>query len=214
MDASPSPTIEIHPGPVDAEGRATADFAYIADEGWGAVGKLVYSSSTGVAIREITISGKPFEDEDLVAITSNVLRHVPTGKILASALAVFTNTADLPDPDLPPRSEKRQPGRQPLSDDLLQSLAEAYLRETGPDMPRGAISRLAEAFDKPTPTISRWVMRARADGWLGPAVPGREGAEPGPRLLAKRDFRQRGVGGHPRPHEVKADQPGGQQDGE
>lgn len=204
MDASPSPNVEIHPGPVDNQGRATARFAYISDEGWGVVGKLVHTGR-GPVISELTISGSPgVDDDDLQPITSTVLRRIPTGEILASALAVFTGTTDFE--VVVPEADRRQPGRQPLSDDLLQAVAEAYLRETAPGMPRGAIGRLAEAFDKPSPTISRWVMRARTDGWLGPAIPGREGAEPGPRL--KRDHRQRGVGGHPRPQSLNADEPG------
>jgi hypothetical protein len=67
-------------------------------------------------------------------------------------------------------------------------------------------------------TMSRYVFRARQTGWLGPAVHGREGSEPGPKLIAEssqphsRLHGQRGVGGHPRPQSLKqgeqGDEPG------
>lgn len=180
MDASPSPSIEIHPRPPDAWGRTTADFAYTG-EGWAVVGQLV-QTPRGIVIGEITISGAPAGEEDLQPITSTVLRQVPTGEILASALGsgLFSGPTQ---PRTDEQAEKRQPGRQPLSADLLRDVALRYLVETLPGRPRGAVQRLAEHYGKPPQMISRWVMRARRDGWLGPAVPGREGAEIGPRLL-------------------------------
>lgn len=81
---------------------------------------------------------------------------------------------------------KPQPGRAPLPDELLQQVAEGYLAESGPGKPRGAVKRLAEQLGRPEATVSRWVSRARKDGWLGPGRQGHEGAEPGPKLLAAR----------------------------
>lgn len=90
----------------------------------------------------------------------------------------------------PPASATRTPtgpptgGRQPLTDDLLKSVAEAYLRETAYGQPPGAMKRLAAEFERPEETLRTWVGRARARGWLGPSRKGRRGAEPGPRLTA------------------------------
>lgn len=74
-------------------------------------------------------------------------------------------------------------GRRPLDDDLLRRVAEAYLRETAPGQPTGAMARLAAEFERPEETVRSWLARARARGWLGPSRKGRRGAEPGPRLL-------------------------------
>ena len=75
-------------------------------------------------------------------------------------------------------------GRQPLDDDLLRRVAEAYLRETEPGQPPGAVGRLASEFGRPEETVRGWITRARTRGWLGPSRKGRRGAEPGPRLTA------------------------------
>lgn len=75
-------------------------------------------------------------------------------------------------------------GRQPLDDDLLRRVAEAYLRETAPGQPLGAMGRLACEFGRPEETVRSWIARARSRGWLGPSRKGRRGAEPGPRLTA------------------------------
>lgn len=82
--------------------------------------------------------------------------------------------------------EKPQPGRAPLPDELLREVAEGYLAESAPGKPRGAVKRLAEHLGRSENTVSRWVSKARKDGWLGPGRQGHEGAEPGPRLLAAR----------------------------
>lgn len=185
MDASPSPTIEISRSAPDTHGRPTADFTYDSGEDWGATGQLVRTRK-GIVISELTVTGFTEADKEPKPITSGVLRSVPTGEIVAAAL----ESGFLAHPEAAPatpRSSKPQPGRQPLSEELMRSVAEAYLAETAPGKPRGAIKRLAEQFGKPGPTISRWVMRAREDGWLGPAVPGREGATPGRRLLEEWD---------------------------
>lgn len=79
--------------------------------------------------------------------------------------------------------QKSQPGRAPLPDELLHQVAEGYLAEAAPGKPRGAVKRLAQQLGRSENTVSRWVARARKDGWLGPGRQGHEGAEPGPRLL-------------------------------
>lgn len=79
-----------------------------------------------------------------------------------------------------------QPGRAPLPDELLHQVAEGYLAEAAPGRPRGAVKRLAQQLGRSENTVSRWVARARRDGWLGPGRQGHEGAEPGPRLLDAR----------------------------
>jgi transposase-like protein len=82
--------------------------------------------------------------------------------------------------------ERAQPGRAPLPDELLRQVAEGYILENAPGKPRGAVKRLAQQLGRSENTVSRWVARARKDGWLGPGRQGHEGAEPGPRLLAAR----------------------------
>lgn len=83
-------------------------------------------------------------------------------------------------------AKESQPGRAPLPDELLYQVAEGYLAEAAPGKPRGAVKRLAQQLGRSENTVSRWVARARKDGWLGPGRQGHEGAEPGPRLVAKR----------------------------
>ncbi|QFZ78716.1 hypothetical protein GFH48_12825 [Streptomyces fagopyri] len=61
-------------------------------------------------------------------------------------------------------------------------MAHRYWLYTGPGQPPGAVKRLAADFNRPEETIRTWVARARREGWLGPSVKGRAGAEPGPKL--------------------------------
>jgi hypothetical protein len=91
-----------------------------------------------------------------------------------------------PAPSLPARTPigPQHGGRQPLNDDFLKTVAEAYLRETAYGQPPGAMKRLAVEFGRPEETVRTWVGRARTRGWLGPSRRGRRGAEPGPRLTA------------------------------
>jgi hypothetical protein len=194
MDASDTPDgatdsatearIRVTPPLPDDNERVTGRFHYEVPEDFVATGVLS-RTWRGLAITQLTVEPWGEMDDEPGHITSKLLRRIPTGAIIAAA-----QSAGLAGPEaeaVPARIEKRQPGRQPLSDDLLRDIAEAYLRETAPGMPRGSITRLAEQYGKPKPMIARWVMRARGDGWLGPAAPGREGGEPGPRLLAARN---------------------------
>lgn len=87
-----------------------------------------------------------------------------------------------PDPALATPIGPPSGGRQLLDDDLMRRIAEAYLRETAPGQPTGALGRLAAEFGRPEETVRSWIARARTRGWLGPSRQGRRGAEPGPRL--------------------------------
>ncbi len=84
--------------------------------------------------------------------------------------------------DPAPAVTDRRGGRAALTDDLLRDIAVRYLIETLPGQPPGAMKRMSARFGRPEETIRTWVGRARRDGWLGPSVKGRAGAEPGPRL--------------------------------
>ncbi len=152
----------------------------------------------------------PSEDDAPAAvsapITSEVLRRIPLGQIVARAQAELADqswkdegviTLGLGRPQgssaagLAPASvralenagalaQPAQRGRPPLDGELLHRLAHAYLREAvnGPGLHR----RLADLFDRPEPTIKDWIKAARVRGYLSPAVPGRRAAGPGPLL--------------------------------
>lgn len=165
------------PQPSDND-RVIARFASEHPDGWKAHG-AISRTWRGLAITQLEVVPWIEVDNEPGHITSSLLRQIPTGAILAAAQSAVAQ----PETSPTERPEKRQPGRQPLSDELLLAVADGYLLETSPGRGRGAIGRLAERMGKPAPTVSRWVMRARADGWLGPAVPGREGAEPGAKYI-------------------------------
>ena len=174
--------IHFTPRPDDAWQRAAVGFVCDSDNGWTATGAVTRTRSRVLAITEVVFHGPTDDDGAPGPVTSLNLRQLPTGAILAGAMhrGLLANNAEVV-----PRKPVGRSGRAPLSDELIRSVAESYLAETAPGRPRGVIQRLAEQFGKPVPTIGRWVMRARADGWLGPAVSGREGGEPGPRLIAE-----------------------------
>jgi hypothetical protein len=113
-------------------------------------------------------------------VTGNLLRKVPVGEILNHVRADAARLSP-PEQEAVPQSERapRRGGRAALSDDLLRRVAVAYLGETRPDKPSGALQRLSAEFGRPEGTIRTWLARARSDGWLGPSVRGRAGAEPG-----------------------------------
>ncbi|WP_405597603.1 hypothetical protein OG741_13980 [Streptomyces sp. NBC_01410] len=134
-------------------------------------------------------------------MTSRLLRDIPVGEILDAArqwtaMNEIANTGPWAIMINPPErtadeiiaasttSDKPSPGRAALPDELLMAVAEGYIAESAPGKPRGAVKRLAAVLKRPEETVSRWVARARKEGWLGPGAAGREGAEPGPRLAA------------------------------
>ncbi|AYV32277.1 hypothetical protein EES41_36580 [Streptomyces sp. ADI95-16] len=136
-------------------------------------------------------------------ITSDVLRRIPVGLIVARAQAELADQSWKEEaitvfgrprtagPELAAASlqalenanalaQPAQRGRPPLEEKLLHRVARAYLREAanGPGLHR----RLADHFDRPEPTIKDWIKAARVRGYLSPAVPGRRAAGPGPLL--------------------------------
>ncbi|MGW0162083.1 hypothetical protein ACWDUN_22500 [Mycobacterium sp. NPDC003323] len=142
-------------------------------------------------------------DEPTTLITSDTLRRIPLGDILARV------ERDLPDDswrnegiqqvpgntrlrveDLSGDQRRalentttvtaRRKGRPELSDELLIEVAEAYIGEAARG--RGAIGRLSTMFDRPEPTIRDWISTARKREFLAPTTPGRRGAAPGPKL--------------------------------
>lgn len=127
-------------------------------------------------------SGVPYESGDEPA--ERLLDEVFREPMYAPGSKVTIRTADeILSAGAPQRP---QPGRAPLPDELLRQVAEGYILENAPGKPRGAVKRLAEQLGRSENTVSRWVARARKDGWLGPGRQGHEGAEPGPRLIAAR----------------------------
>lgn len=190
MNADPDTTpsgedrVRITSQPDDAWHRHTASFRYDSSEGWTATGTVTRTRRRGVVITDVRFEAPGDEDGAPGPVTSTALRQLPISDILSSAMqsGLLPQYPTTP----PPKREPRPSGRAPLTDAHIRDVAETYLRETGPGKPRGALRRVAEHFGKPVPTASHWVQRARADGWLGPAVTGREGGEPGPRLLQAR----------------------------
>jgi hypothetical protein len=66
-------------------------------------------------------------------------------------------------------------GKGRISDEYLARLAAAY--EALVPEGRGVSTALADALDKPVPTIKGHIMRARREGYLDEAIEGREGGE-------------------------------------
>jgi hypothetical protein len=139
-------------------------------------------------------------------ITSDLLRKIPLGTIVARAQATLaqedwrdegvtqlglTGPRDIPTENLLPTelaalehaaasATSMTRGRPSLPDDLLAEVAHRYLREAaaGPGLTR----RLSAHFDRPEPTIRDWISAARRRGFLSEATPGRRAAAPGPML--------------------------------
>lgn len=145
---------------------------------WTARGAATRSPS-GVVISSLEVA--PAADA-VNGVTAALLRKVPVGVILNHVRAEIARLSPAaPEPAERPK-EPRKGGRAALSDELLRQVAVAYLGETRPDKPAGALQRLASEFERPEGTIRTWLAKARRAGWLGPGVKGRAGAEPGPRL--------------------------------
>jgi hypothetical protein len=144
----------------------------------------------------------PSDDDPPALITSDVLRRIPLGDIVARTQRWLADDSwrtegirAYPGPDLRPddltdhqrralenssKSGPRRRGRPELSDELLIDVAETYIREASRG--RGAISRMAQSFDRPEATVRDWISIARRRGYLAPTKPGRRGAAPGPQL--------------------------------
>ncbi|ULR50601.1 helix-turn-helix domain-containing protein [Streptomyces deccanensis] len=190
-----------HPTPDEAKQGIVGHFVQSGD-GWTAVGTVARGPQGLSIIRLEVIPGKVGDDVG-PSVTSRMLRDIPVGALLDrvrqwaamnEALASVSGEGVLMGFERPSRTADEiiaagaptepRPGRAALPDELMRAVAEGYIAESAPGMPRGAVKRLAEALDRPEQTVSRWVARARKEGWLGPGAAGREGAEPGPRLVA------------------------------
>ncbi len=151
---------------------------------WSASGELTRGPS-GLVISALTL-----HPEGTSGVTGALMRRIQVGEMLAAirfkmVADTVNRVVDAGGPTFTPADERppRRGGRAALTDELLRDVAVAYLVETGPGMPAGALKRMAEQFARPEETMRTWVTRARRDGWLGPSVKGRSGAEPGPRLI-------------------------------
>lgn len=138
-------------------------------------------------------------------ITSDVLRRIPLGRIIAMAqqslaqeewrtegLRVLMGLDRGPDEltqneisaletGIRAASQTKR-GRPPLPETTLIDVAHAYLEEAAAGV--GLLKRLSQRFDRPEPTIRDWIAGARREGYLTPATAGKRGAGPGPRLQA------------------------------
>ncbi|MEU5248043.1 hypothetical protein AB0G81_28815 [Streptomyces asoensis] len=224
-DAVPGPSLTLF---VKERGRGpgyVADFLYKAADLPVTVHGILVNEGAGLGLIELELwrpgwgywddfgdfvgpspESVPVQEERsavLAPITSDVLRRIPVGQILARAQAeladqswkeeglIAIGRSQAADPGIAPASLQvlenanalAKPvtrGRPPLDESLLRRVAHAYLREAinGPGLTR----RLAGLFDRPEPTIKDWIKAARDRGYLSPAVPGRRAAGPGPLL--------------------------------
>lgn len=111
-------------------------------------------------------------------LTHALLRRTPLREILAQARSRTEPTeavASQPIRIPPPRHAV-------MTDEVLRDVARVYIEECSVGG-RGVIGRMQERFGRPEGTIVTWISRARREGWLGPGVRGRLGAEAGPKLL-------------------------------
>ncbi|NJP72473.1 hypothetical protein HCJ99_16625 [Streptomyces sp. C1-2] len=176
-----TPQLETHASATDKPDVYAFTSEPLGGGEWAARGTAVRSAS-GLVLSSLEVSAASGAAS---GVTAGMLRKVPVGVILNHVRADVARLA--PAEPQPPQTERapRRGGRAALPDDLLKRVAVSYLRETAPDRPSGALQRLAAEFGRPEGTIRTWLSRARADGWLGPSVRGRAGAEPGPRLRAE-----------------------------
>jgi hypothetical protein len=187
--------INIHPVPnpePDPAGYLVARFTAKADDCY-ATGNISRGRD-GLSIARID-----YTTPDSGGLKTRMVRDLQFNEILAHARAsVEVATAGMPVAQAEPEAAEpccscaghakpsKHGGRAPLSDDHLRSVAEAYLAATAPGAGGAVIAGLGEQFGRPAATVQHWIKRARRDGWLGPGVKGRSGAEPGPRLIAER----------------------------
>jgi len=157
------------------------------------------------------------DDDQAGLITSDMLRRIPLGTILAKAQKALAQEdwrqdgiTVLVGPDRGPdelteaetaaleaavrAAADTRRGRPELPDALLDEVAHAYLDEATAGA--GLTHRLAARFDRPEATVRDWVGAARRRGYLSLAVPGRRGASPGPRLSSAPSTRPQRTTGH------------------
>ncbi|EST27472.1 hypothetical protein N566_23360 [Streptomycetaceae bacterium MP113-05] len=220
-DAVPGPELTLYIKERKRGPGYVADFVYKAADLPVTVHGILANQGSGLGLIELELwrpewgywdsygdfVGAPEKEAPATAcapITSDVLRRIPLGQIVARAQAeladqswkeegviVIGRPRSDSDSDLAPASRQAlekanalaqpaQRGRPPLDGELLHHVAHAYLREAinGPGLTR----RLATQFDRPEPTIKDWIRAARDRGYLSPATPGRRAAGPGPLL--------------------------------
>lgn len=164
-----------------ARGNVVATFeCRTSSDQWSAVGDISRGAQ-GLVISRLEIQADQLTGS---GITGSLLRRIQVGDILHVARATIAAAArgSQEPAELQAAEKARSGGRAGLTDDLLRSVAIAYLAETAPGRPSGAVKRMAQEFGRPEETVRTWIARARKAGWLGPSVKGRAGAEPGPRL--------------------------------
>lgn len=164
------------PSPEDAIAGIAARFEYRDDEQAVTVRGVAKRGERGLTIARLEIEP---DNED---VTAGLTRRIQTGELLTQLRSAIPPPENVAIPSKP-MSSGRLGGCPPLTDDHMRNVASAYLEETRGRAP-GAMKRMADRFERPEETIRTWVARARRDGWLGPSVRGRAGAEPGPLLLA------------------------------
>lgn len=202
-----------------------SDFVYTARDLSVTVYGVLINRGRGLEIAELELfrphwgvagvdgDEEDFDDEDPSAdaparaehplITSDLLRRIPIGQILAEAQKALAEddwrrdgVRVLMGPWLSPEEispKERQVlesanraaadtrrGRPELADELLDEVAHAYLDQAAAGA--GLTRRLAQQFDRPEATVRDWVAAARRRGYLSAATPGRRGAAPGPKL--------------------------------
>lgn len=186
------------PSPDEAAEGVVTHFVYQdSRQGWTVRGQVSRGPS-GLIISKLEIWPGGQKGEPSGGVTAGLLRRIPVGEMLSSVRAQAAWEAarregtrkilgEEPAEGMFAETDStvRHGGRTPLSDDLLLSVALAYLEETAPGKDRRVLKRLSERFDRPEETIRTWIARARKAGWLGPGSKGRPGAEPGPRLLLR-----------------------------
>jgi hypothetical protein len=162
------------PRPEAAQAGAVLSFSWSGPE--MEVAGDISRGDAGLAITRVEVKG-PLP----AGITHQLLRRVPLGQLLATGRAHLAkqDAASRPRPE----AEPLPPGRVLMTPDLLRRVAMAYIEETGPGKDRAVLQRLEARFGRPKGTLRTWIARAREEGWLGPAVQGRGGAEPGPTLM-------------------------------
>lgn len=154
---------------------------------------------------EVRVAEPEDEDDPQALITTDLLRRLPLGRIIALAQQSLAQeewrtegvivlmgpdrgadeltaaeTSVLESAATAARQTKR--GRPSLPDELLESVASAYLDEAVAGA--GLLRRMSERFGRPQATVRDWIAAARHAGFLTPAQPGRRGAAAGPRLSA------------------------------
>ncbi|WP_308491870.1 hypothetical protein [Microbacterium terrisoli] len=149
-------------------------------------------------------AGEPADgDEPPALITSDLLRRLPLGRIVALAqqrlaqeewrtegVVVLMGRDRSPDElsaaetlvleSAVTAARQTTRGRPSLPDELLESVACAYLEEAVAGA--GLLRRMSARFDRPQATVRDWIAAARHAGFLTPAQPGRRGAAAGPKL--------------------------------